>query len=105
MLDNTLMALWEDCAEQGLFRYDVTACSTKLLPGVWGFVAQLNEGRASKKRATEFTVDKVGFFSFDCLFCVDLQSSEQSSYVVGAPLGPTAICHVLICGRRHAQHT
>ena len=27
--------------------------------GVYGFVAQLNEGRATKKRATEFRVDRV----------------------------------------------
>jgi GDP-L-galactose phosphorylase len=27
--------------------------------GVYGFIAQLNEGRATKKRATEFRVDKV----------------------------------------------
>lgn len=41
-------------------RYDVTACPTKVVPGVYGFVAQLNEGRATKKRATEFRVDQVG---------------------------------------------
>lgn len=59
LLDAMLLALWEDCAEQGLFRYDVTACPTKVLPGIYGFVAQLNEGRATKKRATEFRVDQV----------------------------------------------
>lgn len=30
LLDTVLLALWEDCAEQGLFRYDVTACATKV---------------------------------------------------------------------------
>lgn len=59
LLDTALLALWEDCAEQGLFRYDVTACPTKVLPGMYGFIAQLNEGRATKKRATEFRVDQV----------------------------------------------
>lgn len=89
---------------RGLFRYDVTACETKvcfsasepfiklgrakqervdvsstckifllepfflncvvwnvtqLLPGKHGFIAQLNEGRHLKKRATEFRVDQV----------------------------------------------
>eukprot|EP00887_Chlorella_sp_A99_P001894 scaffold18.g1894.t1 len=43
----------------GLFRYDVTACPTKMVPGSYGFVAQLNEGRQSKKRPTEFLVDQV----------------------------------------------
>ncbi len=60
LLDTVLLAEWEDRAEQGLFRYDVTACPTKVLPGAYGFVAQLNEGRGSKKRPTEFRVDKVG---------------------------------------------
>ncbi len=59
LLDTVLMAEWEDRAEQGLFRYDVTACPTKVVPGAYGFVAQCNEGRGSKKRPTEFCVDKV----------------------------------------------
>jgi len=31
LLDTVLLALWEDCAEKGLFRYDVTACATKVM--------------------------------------------------------------------------
>ncbi|KAL8469894.1 hypothetical protein ACS0TY_032673 [Phlomoides rotata] len=45
--------------QRGLFRYDVTACETKVIPGKYGFIAQLNEGRHLKKRPTEFRVDKV----------------------------------------------
>ena len=59
VLDMLLLAEWEDRAEQGLFRYDVTACPTKMVAGSYGFVAQCNEGRASKKRPTEFRVDLV----------------------------------------------
>ncbi|BDA41606.1 GDP-D-glucose phosphorylase 1 [Coccomyxa sp. Obi] len=59
LLDTVLLAEWEDRAEQGLFRYDVTACPTKMVPGAYGFVAQFNEGRGSKKRPTEFRVDRV----------------------------------------------
>ncbi|DBA93584.1 hypothetical protein WJX82_005397 [Trebouxia sp. C0006] len=59
LMDSILLAEWEDRAEQGLFRYDVTACPTQLVPGTYGFIAQCNEGRASKKRATEFRVDQV----------------------------------------------
>ena len=59
LLDTVLVAEWEDRAEQGLFRYDVMACPTKLVPGPYGFQAQFNEGRASKKRPTEFRVDQV----------------------------------------------
>lgn len=59
LLDTVLLAEWEDRAEQGLFRYDVTACPTKVVPGAYGFLAQFNEGRGSKKRPTEFCVDRV----------------------------------------------
>jgi hypothetical protein len=59
LLDSVLLAEWEDRYERGLFRYDVTACPTKVVPGAYGFIAQLNEGRGSKKRPTEFTADKV----------------------------------------------
>jgi len=59
LLDSVLLAEWEDRAEEGLFRYDVTACPTKLVPGPYGFIAQCNEGRLSKKRPTEFRVDQV----------------------------------------------
>ena len=45
------------CAQ---FRYDVGECPTRILPGTLGFVAQLNEGRYTKKRATEVKVDTVG---------------------------------------------
>lgn len=59
LLDSVLLAEWEDRAQQGLFRYDVTACPTKAVPGAYGFIAQFNEGRASKKRPTEFCIDQV----------------------------------------------
>ena len=57
--DRILLASWEDRFAAGLFRYDVTAVKTKVVPGKYGFVAQFNEGRATKKRPTEFSVDKV----------------------------------------------
>lgn len=58
-LDMVILAQWEDRAARGLFRYDVTSCETKVLPGEFGFIAQLNEGRHLKKRPTEFRVDQV----------------------------------------------
>ena len=58
-LDSLLLGEWEDRVQRGLFRYDVTACETKVIPGECGFIAQLNEGRHLKKRPTEFRVDKV----------------------------------------------
>lgn len=58
-LDSLVLGEWEDRVQRGLFRYDVTACETKVIPGQHGFIAQLNEGRHLKKRPTEFRVDKV----------------------------------------------
>ncbi|CAH9122368.1 unnamed protein product [Cuscuta epithymum] len=58
-LDSLLLGEWEDRMQRGLFRYDVTACETKVIPGESGFIAQLNEGRHLMKRPTEFRVDKV----------------------------------------------
>ncbi|KAJ8616766.1 hypothetical protein MRB53_036138 [Persea americana] len=58
-LDTLLLGEWEDRMHRGLFRYDVTACETKVIPGEYGFIAQLNEGRHLKKRPTEFRVDRV----------------------------------------------
>ncbi|KAK2987021.1 hypothetical protein RJ640_004747 [Escallonia rubra] len=58
-LDSLLLGEWEDRMQRGLFRYDVTACETKVIPGEYGFIAQLNEGRHLKKRPTEFRVDRV----------------------------------------------
>ncbi|KAL2896081.1 GDP-L-galactose phosphorylase 1 [Bienertia sinuspersici] len=58
-LHDLLLGQWEDRMRRGLFRYDVTQCETKVIPGRYGFIAQLNEGRHLKKRPTEFRVDQV----------------------------------------------
>ncbi|CAI5487395.1 unnamed protein product [Closterium sp. Naga37s-1] len=50
---------WDRKFQEGLFRYDVTACQSKVIEGRLGFIAQLNEGRHSKKRPSEFPMDKV----------------------------------------------
>lgn len=59
LLDTLLRTEWDDRKDAGLFRYDVAACPSLMVPGAYGFIAQLNEGRASKKRPTEFRVDQV----------------------------------------------
>ena len=64
LLDTLLRTEWDDRKDAGLFRYDVAACPSLMVPGAYGFIAQLNEGRASKKRPTEFRVDQV---SVSCL--------------------------------------
>ena len=64
----------------------------KVLPGEFGFVAQLNEGRHSKKRPTEFRVDQVlqaydpKKFNFskvgqeEVLFCFEESKDEHYGY-------------------------
>lgn len=59
VLERTLLSHWRNRAERGLFKYDVTACESTVLDGAFAFVAQLNEGRATTKRPTEFRVDLV----------------------------------------------
>ncbi|KAJ8761213.1 hypothetical protein K2173_001269 [Erythroxylum novogranatense] len=58
-LHNLLLGQWEDRLSRALFRYDVSNCETKIIPGHFGFIAQLNEGRHLKKRPTELRVDQV----------------------------------------------
>lgn len=59
LLDVALTALWDDCASRGLFRYDLSSIKTRQVPGRLHFIAQLNEGRANKKRPTECRLDAV----------------------------------------------
>jgi hypothetical protein len=79
-LHTALCALWEDAQDRGLFRYNVQQeCRSRVMPGRLGFVAQLNEGRSTKKRPTEFAVDKV------CL---------QDQYLI------LTLCHVHVTERQ-----
>ena len=85
ILDGLIISEWEDRADKGLFRYDVTACPTHTIDGIFGFIAQLNEGRASKKRPTEFCVDKVDqpFDDSKFNFCKALQKEALFQFEEG----------------------
>ncbi|CAI9088381.1 OLC1v1022690C2 [Oldenlandia corymbosa var. corymbosa] len=97
-LDSLLLGEWEDRMQRGLFRYDVTACETKVIPGEYGFIAQLNEGRHLKKRPTEFRVDKVlqpfdeAKFNFtkvgqeEVLFQFEASEDEEVKFFPSAPI-------------------
>ncbi|KAF5730529.1 GDP-L-galactose phosphorylase 1 [Tripterygium wilfordii] len=97
-LDSLLLGEWEDRMLRGLFRYDVTACETKVIPGEYGFIAQLNEGRHLKKRPTEFRVDKVlqpfdgSKFNFtkvgqeEVLFQFEASEEEEVQFIPNAPI-------------------
>ena len=54
-----IVAEWEIRLANGIFHYDVTSCPNKVVNGRFQYIAQLNEGRANKKRATEFKLDQV----------------------------------------------
>lgn len=97
-LDSLLLGEWEDRVQRGLFRYDVTACETKVIPGECGFIAQLNEGRHLKKRPTEFRVDKVlqpfddSKFNFtkvgqeEVLFQFEASEHDEAQFIAAAPV-------------------
>ncbi|CAI9773427.1 unnamed protein product [Fraxinus pennsylvanica] len=97
-LDSLLLGEWEDRMQRGLFRYDVTACETKVIPGGYGFIAQLNEGRHLKKRPTEFRVDKVlqpfdeNKFNFtkvgqeEVLFQFEPSDDDEVQFLPSAPI-------------------
>lgn len=97
-LDSLILGEWEDRMQRGLFRYDVTACETKVIPGEYGFIAQLNEGRHLKKRPTEFRVDKVlqpfdeSKFNFtkvgqeEILFQFEASSEGEAQFFSNAPI-------------------
>lgn len=59
LVEKMLLTAWDEKSEKGLFKYDVSKCPSKRVPGRFEFVAQLNEGRATKKRQTEFRMDNV----------------------------------------------
>ncbi|KAL6010150.1 Phosphate metabolism transcription protein [Asimina triloba] len=97
-LSTLLLGQWEDRMSRGLFRYDVTSCETKVIPGNFGFIAQLNEGRHLKKRPTEFRVDRVlqtfdgSKFNFtkvgqeEVLFMFQESDSGTTYYLEDAPI-------------------
>nr|DAD32095.1 TPA_asm: hypothetical protein HUJ06_010945 [Nelumbo nucifera] len=98
-LNDLLLGQWENRMSQGLFRYDVTTCETKVIPGDYGFIAQLNEGRHLKKRPTEFRVDRVlqpfdeKKFNFtkvgqeEVLFRFEEGEDDETKYFPNAPVG------------------
>lgn len=97
-LHDLLLGQWEDRMRRGLFRYDVTQCETKIIPGRYGFIAQLNEGRHLKKRPTEFRVDQVlqpfdgNKFNFtkvgqeEALFRFEPSKDHMTHYCPSAPV-------------------
>ncbi|KAG5248878.1 GDP-L-galactose phosphorylase [Salix suchowensis] len=103
-LHNLLPGQWEDRMSRGLFRHDVTACDTKIIPGRYGFIAQLNKGRHLKKRPTEFRVDKDRKKCFSGLkkamtqeaFSPPVTADSNSSSVVAMNVSPIEYGHVLL---------
>ncbi|CAI5997607.1 unnamed protein product [Closterium sp. NIES-65] len=102
---------WNRKFQEGLFRYDVTACESKVIEGRLGFIAQLNEGRHSKKRPSEFPMDKVlqpfdpSKFNFtkagqnEMLFRFEEGGEEESPSIVAINVSPIDYGHVLLIPR------
>lgn len=89
---------------RGLFRYDIRNCETKVIPGSYGFIAQLNEGRHLKKRPTEFSVDQVlqdfdeNKFNFtkvgqeEVLFRFEHSNDQKSHFFPSSPAVASGAC-------------
>ncbi|CAI5478261.1 unnamed protein product [Closterium sp. Yama58-4] len=113
---------WDRKFQEGLFRYDVTACESKVIEGRLGFIAKLNEGRHSKKRPSEFPMDKVlqpfdpSKFNFtkigqnEMLFRFEEGEEEESRFneeavveespsIVAVNVSPIDYSHVLLVPR------
>ncbi|CAA3031962.1 GDP-L-galactose phosphorylase 2-like [Olea europaea subsp. europaea] len=91
-LDSLPLGEWEVRMQRGLFRYDVTACETKVIPGQYGFIAQLNEGRHIKKGPTDME-NEVQFFPNAPI------DVENSPSVVAINVSPIEYGHVLFIPR------
>ncbi|KAJ0042032.1 hypothetical protein Pint_18606 [Pistacia integerrima] len=105
-LHNLLLGEWEDRMNRDLFRYDVTTCETKVIPGEYAFIVQLNEGRHLKKRPTEFRVDQVlqpfddNKFNFTNKKKCSLGFNEaMTSPAITSPVSPIEYGHVLLIPR------
>ncbi|KAJ8044840.1 GDP-D-glucose phosphorylase 1 [Holothuria leucospilota] len=48
--DRAFQHSWDAAKQKGLFRYNLDQMKTRILPGQFGFVAQLNKGRATLRR-------------------------------------------------------
>ncbi|ONK67172.1 uncharacterized protein A4U43_C06F16780 [Asparagus officinalis] len=93
-----LLQKWDDRLRRGLFHYDITTYERKVIPGEYGFITQLVEGRDLKKRPTEFRVDKVlqpfdeAKFNFtkigleEALFRFEGSENEKAQYFHDSPI-------------------
>jgi len=97
-LDAIVMSGWEE--RKDLFRYDLSDTETKIVPGRFAFVAQLNEGRATKKRATEFRIDLVRQDFDDSRFHFGKALQHEALFQLGASRTRTSQYHLSARVRR-----
>ncbi|XP_076320721.1 GDP-D-glucose phosphorylase 1 isoform X3 [Tachypleus tridentatus] len=55
--DQVLQKKWETAMKNGYFRYHLDKLDTKVLPGKYGFIAQLNVKRAQERRKPQDVID------------------------------------------------
>ncbi|KAJ3683117.1 hypothetical protein LUZ60_013344 [Juncus effusus] len=99
---------WEERKRRGLFHHDISKCQTKILPGNYGFIATLIEGRDQRKRPTEFKIDQVlqpfnkEKFNFtkvgqeEVIFQFEESNSSQNQYNATAPIDSSSPNIILI---------
>ncbi|KAF9614164.1 hypothetical protein IFM89_015659 [Coptis chinensis] len=98
-LDSLLLGEWEDRVQRRLFRYDVTACETKVISGNMVSLLGLNKGHHFKKRPLpKFRVDKVlqpfdeNKFNFtkvgqeEVLFQFEESDTDETKFFPSAPI-------------------
>ncbi|XP_013784966.2 GDP-D-glucose phosphorylase 1-like [Limulus polyphemus] len=106
--DQVLQRKWEAAMKKKYFRYHLDKLETKVLPGKYGFVAQLNVKRAQERRKPQDVVDlempfNPNLFNFtkvkqhEVLFSLNPnQEAELSSHQVIINVSPLEYCNCLL---------
>ncbi|XP_071835248.1 GDP-D-glucose phosphorylase 1-like isoform X2 [Apostichopus japonicus] len=113
--DQALQESWDRAKDGGHFRYDLVDLTTRILPGEYGFVAQLNTKRATHRRKPQemrslaqpfnpnnfnFTKVKPGEILMEISKTVNNEKGNQgqgvSNHVVVINVSPLEYCSILL---------
>ncbi|KMZ57554.1 hypothetical protein ZOSMA_85G01250 [Zostera marina] len=107
LLDSLLLAQWDKFSWNGLVKYDVTSCATKIVESDGGggvFVVQLNEncnfdlfkenGNTNSSCEQHGISEKI--FTEDILFCIKLEGmNDKPELILSAPIPNNSIMVIL----------
>ncbi|KAG8193358.1 hypothetical protein JTE90_022986 [Oedothorax gibbosus] len=110
LIDEQLQTIWSDKVATGCFKYELGDLSTKQLFGKYGFVVQLNENRATKRRKPQLVFDVAMEFNphefhfgkvpeKEVIFIIQPQhwlEREKNSHVLLINVSPLEYCHSLL---------